>query len=68
MIGFLRIRYYGVKKMKAHKQDMYAAWARDAGIEGLEHWDPKNREKMRLKALKHREKQEQRKARERESS
>lgn len=38
--------------MKAHKTDMYAAWARDAGISGFEHWDPKNREKMRQKAIK----------------
>jgi len=38
--------------MKAHKTDMYAAWARDAGISGYEHWDPKNREKMRQKAIK----------------
>ena len=38
--------------MKAHKEDMYAAWARDAGIEGFEHWDPKNREKARQRGVK----------------
>ena len=38
--------------MKAHKTDMYAAWARDAGISGYEHWDPKNREKSRMKAMR----------------
>lgn len=44
--------------MKAHKQDMYAAWARDWGIEGYEHWDPKNREKARHKAMKQRQRKE----------
>ena len=37
--------------MKAHKEDMYAAWARDAGVEGFEHWDPKNREKARQRGV-----------------
>jgi len=47
--------------MKAHKQDMYAAWARDHGISGFEHWDPKNREKARMKALKYQQKRNERK-------
>tara|TARA_R100000231_G_scaffold23655_1_gene22170 strand:+ start:305 stop:475 length:171 start_codon:yes stop_codon:yes gene_type:complete len=38
--------------MKAHKEDMYAAWARDHGIEGFEQWDPKNREKARQRGVK----------------
>lgn len=46
--------------MRAHKQDMYAAWARDHGIEGYEQWDPKNREKARQRANKYRQKQNER--------
>jgi len=42
--------------MKAHKQDMYAAWARDHGISGYDQWDPKNQEKARQKAAKFRQK------------
>jgi hypothetical protein len=47
--------------MRAHKQDMYAAWARDWGIDGYEQWDPKNREKARQKAAKYRQKRNERK-------
>ena len=38
--------------MKAHKIDMLAAWARDAGVEGFEHFDPKNCEKARQRGVK----------------
>ena len=37
--------------MKAHKPDMIAAWARDAGIKGYEHFDPKVQAKRRQEAL-----------------
>jgi len=47
--------------MKAHKPDMYAAWARDHDISGFDHWDPKNREKARMKALKYQQKRNERK-------
>lgn len=38
--------------MKAHKLDMIAAWAKDAGLSGYEHLDPKNREKARQKGVR----------------
>ena len=44
---------------KKHSPDQYAAWARDWGIDGFEHWDPKLKEKARQRALKYsRQKQE----------
>lgn len=45
--------------MKAHKKDMIAAWARQNGIEGFEQYDPKWQEKNRMRALKWRQKQEE---------
>ena len=44
---------------KKHSPDQYAAWARDWGIDGFDHWDPKLKEKARQRALKYsRQKQE----------
>ena len=34
--------------MKAHKLDMIAAWARENGIRGYEHLDPKEVNKRRM--------------------
>jgi hypothetical protein len=31
--------------MKAHKMDMIAAWAKENGIAGYDHYDRRNREK-----------------------
>lgn len=50
--------------MKAHRQDMYAAWARDWGIEGFDHWDPKNREKHRMRELKRKQKNDEKRNKE----
>ena len=38
--------------MKAHKLDMIAAWAKDAGISGYDHLDPKNVERQRQCGIK----------------
>lgn len=38
--------------MKAHKLDMIAAWAKDAGISGYDHLDPKNVERQRQYGIK----------------
>ena len=38
--------------MKAHKPDMIAAWAKDWGVRGYEHLDPKVREQRRMSSLK----------------
>ena len=46
--------------MKAHKSEMYAAWARDHKIEGFEHYDPKWQEKNRMRALKYQQKRNER--------
>ena len=46
--------------MKAHKSEMIAAWARENGINGFEQYDPKWQEKNRLRALKSRQKEEER--------
>lgn len=45
--------------MKAHKSEMIAAWARENGINGFEQYDPKVQEKNRMRALKSRQKQEE---------
>ena len=37
---------------KKHDPDMLAEWARQYGITGYEHYDPKEREKRRLHALR----------------
>ncbi|MCH1385967.1 MAG: hypothetical protein L7U61_06680 [Flavobacteriaceae bacterium] len=47
--------------MKAHKSEMIAAWARDHGISGFEQYDPKVQEKNRMRAMKSRQKHEERK-------
>jgi len=54
--------------MKAHKSEMIAAWARENGINGFEQYDPKWQEKNRMRALKNRQKQEERSSREKETS
>jgi len=38
--------------MKKHDINMIAAWARDWGIDGFEHYDPKIREQKRMASLK----------------
>jgi hypothetical protein len=38
--------------MKAHKLDMIATWAKDAGISGYDHLDPKNIERQRQYSIK----------------
>ena len=38
--------------MKAHKLDMIAAWAKDWGIDGYDHLDPKVREQRRIANMK----------------
>ena len=38
--------------MKKHDINMIAAWARDWGLEGFEHYDPKVREQRRMTGLK----------------
>jgi len=38
--------------MKKHDINMIAAWARDWGLEGFDHLDPKNREMRRQASLK----------------
>jgi hypothetical protein len=47
--------------MSAHKLEMVAIWARENGIEGFDHLDPKNREKNRQRALKATARQNERK-------
>lgn len=47
--------------MKAHKPEMIAAWAQQNKIEGFEQYDPKWQEKNRMRALKWRQKQDERK-------
>ena len=47
--------------MKAHKSEMIAAWARENGISGFDHYDPKVQEKNRMRAMKWRQKQDERK-------
>ena len=37
---------------KKHDPDMLAEWARQYGITGYEHYDPKEREKRRQHAIK----------------
>ena len=37
---------------KKHDSTMLAAWAREHGITGYEHYDPKEREKRRLEAIR----------------
>lgn len=38
--------------MKAHKIDMIAAWAAQAGISGYDHLDPKNIDRQRQYGIK----------------
>lgn len=38
--------------MKKHNINFIAAWARDHGIKGFEHLDPKNREKHRMDTMR----------------
>ena len=38
--------------MKAHKLDMIYAWAKDAGVSGFDHLDPKNIERQRQYGIK----------------
>ena len=38
--------------MKAHKLEMISAWAKDAGINGYDHLDPKNIERQRQYGIK----------------
>jgi len=38
--------------MKKHDINMIAAWARDWGLTGFEHLDPKIREQKRMASLK----------------
>lgn len=45
--------------MKKHDITMIAAWARDWGISGYEHLDPKVRELRRIASLKKRREQTQ---------
>ena len=52
--------------MKAHKPDMYAAWARENGIPGMDHWDPKVQEKNRMRSLKYRQRQEEKQTKEKD--
>ena len=47
--------------MKAHRSDMIAAWARENMIEGFEQYDPKWQEKHRMRTMKWRQKQNERK-------
>ena len=47
--------------MKAHKPEMIAAWARQNKIDGFEHYDPQWQAKNRMRALKWRQKQDERK-------
>ena len=47
--------------MKKHKSDMIAAWARENKIEGFEQYDPQWQAKNRMRALKWRQKQDERK-------
>jgi len=47
--------------MKAHKPEMIAAWAQQNKIEGFEQYDPKVQEKNRMRAIKWRQKQDERK-------
>ena len=47
--------------MKAHKSEMIAAWARQNNIDGFEQYDPKWQEKNRMRAMKWRQKQDERK-------
>jgi hypothetical protein len=47
--------------MKAHKPEMIAAWAQQNKIEGFEQYDPKVQEKNRMRAMKWRQKQDERK-------
>ena len=54
--------------MKAHKPEMIAAWARENDISGFEQYDPKVQEKNRMRAMKWRQKQEERSSREKETS
>ena len=51
--------------MKKHDINMIAAWARDWGIDGFEHYDPKIREQKRMTALK-KQRERQRKDEERQ--
>jgi len=44
--------------MKKHDINMIAAWARDWGIDGFEHYDPKIREQKRMAGLKKMRKRE----------
>ena len=37
--------------MKAHKLDMIAAWAKDWGIKGYDHLDPKEQNKRRTQGI-----------------
>jgi hypothetical protein len=50
---------------KKHDIDMIAAWARDWGIDGFEHYDPKIREQKRMASLK-KQHERQRKGEERQ--
>lgn len=47
--------------MKAHKPDMVAAWAKENGIKGYEMYDKVVQEKNRMRAMKSRQKQDERK-------
>lgn len=47
--------------MKAHKPDMVAVWARENKIEGFEQYDPKWQEKHRMREMRRRQKQNERK-------
>ena len=39
--------------MKKHSPEMIAAWAKENGIRGYEHYDPRNREEDRRKKSNH---------------
>ncbi len=38
--------------MKKHDLNQLAAWARDWGLDGYQEYDPKNKEKARIQAMK----------------
>ena len=48
--------------MKKHKSDMIAAWAQQNNIDGFEQYDPKWQAKHRMRALKWKQKQDERKS------
>jgi len=58
--------------MKKHDMNMIAAWAKDWGIDGYEHLDPKVREQRRTASMKKKRekdrKEQQRKYRDEQSA